>query len=191
MKSTYADDPAGDSGLDSEKVEKMAALTVAAARGLTPVGQVILPLAQIAHSELAPPDARALARALTRVIHGERDPVALAADLSPTHAEILWETLAQIEAPLPAEAELSRQAFSFEELIEKVAEACSGEVMLWQRLWAFTEELSADDRVPADVRALGTVLRKILAGERQKHVLVELSPAHRDAVEQLLDWLIQ
>jgi hypothetical protein len=191
MKSTYADDPAGDSGLDSEKVEKMAALTVAAARGLTPVGQVILPLAQIAHSELAPPDARALARALTRVIHGERDPVALAADLSPTHAEILWETLAQIEAPLPAEAELSRQAFSFEELIEKVAEACSGEVMLWQRLWAFTEELSADERVPADVRALGTVLRKILAGERQKHVLVELSPAHRDAVEQLLDWLIQ
>jgi hypothetical protein len=172
MKSTYADDPAGDSGLDSEKVEKMAALTVAAARGLTP-------------------DARALARALTRVIHGERDPVALAADLSPTHAEILWETLAQIEAPLPAEAELSRQAFSFEELIEKVAEACSGEVMLWQRLWAFTEELSADERVPADVRALGTVLRKILAGERQKHVLVELSPAHRDAVEQLLDWLIQ
>jgi hypothetical protein len=148
-------------------------------------------LAQIARSELAPPDARALARVLTRVIHGERDPVALAAELSPAHAEILWETLDQIEVPLPAEAESARQAFSFEELIEKVAEACSGEVMLWQRLWDFTEELSTDERLPADVRALGTVLRKILAGERQKHVLAELSPTHRSAVEQLLDWLAQ
>ncbi len=191
MKSTYADNPAGGPDSDTEKIEKMAALTVAAARGLTPVSQVILPLAQIACSELAPPDARALARVLTRVIHGERDPVALAAELSPAHAEILWETLDQIEVPLPAEAESARQAFSFEELIEKVAEACSGEVMLWQRLWDFTEELSTDERLPADVRALGTVLRKILAGERQKHVLAELSPTHRSAVEQLLDWLAQ
>ena len=191
MKSTYADDPAGGSGPDSEKIEKMVALTIAAARGLTPAAQTLLPLMQISGSDLAPPDARALARALTRVIHGERDPVALAADLSPAHTEILWETLAQIEAPLPAAAELSRQGLSFEELIEKVAEACSGEVMLWQRLWAFTEELSADERLPADVRALGIVLRRILAGERQKHVLAELSPAHRNAVTQLLDWLNQ
>jgi len=193
MKSTSADAsaPTDDSGSDREKIEKMVSLTIAAARGLTPVGQVLLPLAQIAGSDLAPPDARALARALARVINGERDPVALAEDLTPAYAEQLWEVLDQIEVPAPAEAEAARQGVSFEELIEKVAEACSGEVLLWQRLWDFTEELSTDERLPADMRALGTVLRKILAGERQKHVLAELSPAHRPAVAQLLDWLIQ
>jgi hypothetical protein len=173
-----------------EKIEKMVTMTVAAARGLAPLGQVALPLAQIAQSGLAPPEARALARALARILRGERDPLALAAELTPDMAEVIWETLDQIEAPLPEPAEVEeREEISFEELVEKVAAACTGEVLLWQQLWDFTGELAADDRLPSDIQALGRVLRQILAGERQKHVLEALSAEHRWAVEQLLDWL--
>ena len=172
-----------------EKIEKMVRLTVAVARGSAPMGQVALPMAQIASSELAPPEARALARVFTRILNGERDPLALVEDLTPAQAEIVWETLEQIETPLPVPDESGREALSFEELIEKVAAACTGEVMLWQQLWNFTEELATDDRLAPEIRALGDVLRKILAGERQKHVLDGLSDEYRWTVEQLLDWL--
>ena len=175
-----------------EKIEKMVSLTVSAAKGLVPVGQISLPLAQIANGKLAPPEARDLARTLTRILNGERDPIALVEDLTPEFAELVWEVLEEIENPLPEnEAEEEREEISFEELVEKVAEACTGQMMLWQRLWDFTEELTTDERVPADIQTLGRVLRKILAGERQKHVLGELSPEHRWAVEQLLDWLLE
>lgn len=173
-----------------EKIEKMVSLTVSAARGQIPVTQISLPLAQIAAGDLAPPQARALARALSRILNGERDPIALVEELPPELAEVVWDALEAIEAPESGEDE-EREEVSFEELVEKVAEACTGEVMLWQRLWEFTDELSTDPRVPPDVQALGRVLRKILAGERQKHILDELSPEHRWAVEQLLDWLVE
>ncbi len=174
---------------DSEKIEKMVTMTVAAAKGIVPIGQVALPLAQIARSPLAPPEARDFARVLSRILQGERDPLALVQTLTPEYAEIVWETLEQIEAPLPDSDNAEREPLTFEQLIEKVAEACSGELMLWQQLWEFTGELSSDQRLAPSMRSLGTVLRKILAGERQKHVLTGLSPHHRWAVEQLLDWL--
>jgi len=178
-----------------EKIEKMLSLTASAAKGLIPVGQISLTLSQIANGNLAPPEARDLARTLNRILNGERDPIALVEDLIPEFAELVWETLEAIEAPLPdleEDEEEEREEITFEQLVEKVAEACTGEVMLWQRLWDFTEELSTDERVPPDIQALGRVLRKILAGERQKHVLDELlSPQHRWAVEQLLDWLLE
>ena len=172
-----------------EKIEKMVTMTVAAAKGLAPIGQVALPLAQIVQSELAPPEARDLAKALSRILRGERDPITLAKDLSPEFAELIWETLDRIEALLPEPDDVAREEISFEELIEKVAAACTGEVKLWQRLWEFTEELATDERLSPDMQALGRVLRKILAGERQPHVLDGLSTGHRWAVEQLLDWL--
>ena len=172
-----------------EKIEKMVVMTVAAAKGIAPIGQVALPMAQIAGSNLAPPEARSLAKALSRILRGERDPLALVQDLSPEFAEIIWEALAQIEAPLPEPDDSLRQEISFEELLEKVAEACTGEVMLWQQLWDLTEELSTDERLSPDIQALGRVLRRILAGERQQHVLDDLSAEHRWALAQLLDWL--
>jgi hypothetical protein len=172
-----------------EKIEKMITMTVAAAKGIAPIGQVALPLAQIAGSDLAPPAAQNLARTLSRILQGERDPIALVEDLSPEHAELVWDTLEQIDAPLVDAEDLERQAISFEELVEKVAEACTGEVVLWQRLWAFTEELASDERLSPEIRTLGRVLRKILAGERQKYLLDELGDQHRWAVAQLLDWL--
>ena len=182
------DSPHHDENYD-EKIEKMITMTVAAAKGIAPIGQVAMPLAQIVQSELAPPEARDLAKALSCILQGERDPITLAEDLSPEFAELIWETLAQIEAPLPEPDDVEREEISFEELIEKVAAACTGEVMLWQRLWEFTEELATDERLSPDMQALGRVLRKILAGERQPHVLDELSSEHRWAIEQLLDWL--
>jgi hypothetical protein len=189
LKIKMIDSESHDDNYD-EKIEKMVTMTVAAAKGLVPLGQVALPLAQIAQSDLAPPEARDLAKALARILQGERDPIELAAELTPQMAEVLWEMLDQIEAPLPEPVEeVERAEISFEELVEKVAAACTGEVLLWQRLWDFTGELVADERLSPDVQALGRVLRKILAGERQKHVLEELSAEHRWAVEQLLDWL--
>jgi len=188
LKTNMTDSPHHDENYD-EKIEKMVTMTVAAAKGLAPIGQVAMPLAQIAQSELAPPEACDLAKALSRILQGERDPITLAEDLSTEFAELIWETLAQIEAPLPEPDDVEREEISFEELIEKVAAACTGEVMLWQRLWEFTEELATDERLSPDMQALGRVLRKILAGERQQHVLDELSSEHRWAIEQLLDWL--
>ena len=178
-----------EDGSYDEKIEKMVVMTVAAAKGIAPIGQVALPMAQIAGSNLAPPEARSLAKALSRILRGERDPLALVQDLSPEFAEIIWEALAQIEAPLPEPDDSLRQEISFEELLEKVAEACTGEVMLWQQLWDLTEELSTDERLSPDIQALGRVLRRILAGERQQHVLDDLSAEHRWALAQLLDWL--
>ena len=174
---------------DNEKIEKMVTMTVAAAKGIVPMGQIALPMVQIANSPLAPPEAQDLAKVLSRILRGERDPVALVATLTPAYAEVVWETLEQIEAPLPEADELDRASFTFEQLIEKVAEACSGEVMIWQQLWQFTEELAGDERLAPQMRALGLVLRKILAGERQNYLLAELAAEHRWAVEELLAWL--
>ena len=173
-----------------EKIEKMVSLAVSAARGEIPITQISIPLAQIAAGQLAPPEARALARSLNRMLTGERDPVTLVEELTPEYAEVVWDALDAIENP-PEEDEEEREEITFEQLLEKVAEACTGEVVLWQRLWDFTDELATDERIPPDVQALGRVLRKILAGERQSFILDELSPQHRGAVEQLLNWLVE
>ena len=171
-----------------EKIEKMVTMTVAGAKGIVPLAQVALPLAQIAKGNLAPPDVRDFARSLSRILQGERDPQVLNADLTPEFTDIIDQTLDQIEAPLP-ELDETRQELTFEQLVEKVAEACTGNLLLWQQLWQFTQELAADQRVPPEVRTLGTALHKILAGERQNHILADLSPQHHWAIEQLLDWL--
>ncbi|MBI1878530.1 MAG: hypothetical protein HYR94_09935 [Chloroflexi bacterium] len=175
----------------AEKIEKMVAMTVAAAKGIVPVGQVVLPMAQIANGNLAPPAVRDFARALSHILQGERDPLKLVEALTPEFSEIIWDTLDQIEAPLPEAGQADLVGLTFEELVEKVAEACSGEVMLWQQLWNFTQTLASDDSLPPEIQALGAVLRRILAGERQKFILDELAPQHRWAIEQLLDWLIE
>jgi len=173
----------------SEKTEKMLMLTVSAAKGIAPMATVVRPLSQIANGDLAPPEARELAGVCVRILNGERDPVALVENLSPEMTEMVWDALDQIEQPLPETDTAEREEVSFEELVEQTAEACSGNVILWQRLWDFTEELTTDERVPSNIKTLGTVLRKILAGERQTYILNDLSIEHRWAVEQLLAWL--
>jgi hypothetical protein len=177
---SQADDPA--------KIEKMVAMTIAAAKGIVPVGQVILPLTQIAQGQAAPPEIRNLAQALVRLIQGERDALKLAEALTPALTELIWEALDQIEAPWPEAVPAEFVALTFEQLLEKVAEACSGELLLWQQLWTLTQQLAADTTLPPEIQHLGAVLRRILAGERQKFILDDLAPEHRWAVEQLLDW---
>ena len=81
-----------------EKIEKMVTMTIAAAKGIAPIGQVAMPLAQIAQSELAPLEARDLAKALSRILQGECDPIALAEDLTPEFAELIWEAIDDQEA---------------------------------------------------------------------------------------------
>lgn len=163
-------------------------MTVAGAKGIVPLAQVALPLAQIARGNLAPPDVRDFARSLSRILQGERDPSVLNAGLTPEFTELIGQTLEQIEAPLP-ELDAPRQELTFEQLVEKVAEACTGNLLLWQMLWQMTQELTTDSRVPPEIRTLGSVLRKILAGERQSYILADLSPQHHWAIKQLLDWL--
>lgn len=175
----------------TEKIDKMMTLTIAGAKGIVPLGQVMLPLAQIAHGQAAPPEIRDFARALVRILRGERDPIELAQSLTPELAETVWDTLEQIESPLPEEENLELVGLTFEELIEKVAEACTGEVLLWQQLWQLTQQLAEDTSLSPEIGALGRVLSKILAGERQKFILDELDSSHRWAVESLLDWLIE
>ena len=175
----------------AEKIEKLVTMTVAAAKGIVPIGQVILPITQIANGNLAPPEVCDFARVLTRILRGERDPVRLVETLTPEFTDIVWDTLDQIEAPLPEAEEADLIGLTFDELIEKVAEACSGEVMLWQQLWTLTGQLAADENLPPEIQTLGSVLRRILAGERQKFILAELASEHRWAVGHLLDWLIQ
>lgn len=175
----------------TEKIDKMMTLTIAGAKGIVPLGQVMLPLAQIAQGQAAPPEIRGFAQVLLRILRGERDPVELAESLTPELAETVWDTLDQIEAPLPEEESLELVGLTFEELIERVAEACSGEVLLWQQLWQLTQQLAVDASLPPEIQALGRVLSKILAGERQKFILAELDSSHHRAVEHLLDWLIE
>jgi hypothetical protein len=175
----------------AEKIEKMVTMTVAAAKGIVPLGQVMLPIAQIANGNLAPADVCDFARALGRILQGERDPLKLVEALTPEFTDIIWDTLDQIDTPLPELDKADPVGLSFEELIEKVAEACSGEVMLWQQLWLLTEQLATDENLPPEIQTLGSVLRRIMAGERQKFVLAGLASEHYWAVEQLLDWLNQ
>ena len=82
-----------------EKIEKMVSLTVSAARGQIPNTQISIPLAQIAAGNLAPPEARELAKTLSRIVQGERDPIGLVETLTPELTEVVWEALDQIEAP--------------------------------------------------------------------------------------------
>jgi hypothetical protein len=173
-----------------EKIEKMVSLTVSAARGEIPIAHISMPLAQIASGTLAPPEARQLARTLLLMLNGERDPIALVEDLTPELSEVVWEALAEIDAA-PVEVDDEREEITFEQLVEKVGAACLGDVMLWQRLWDFTEELVTDEQYAPEIQTLGTVLRKILAGERQQHVLAPLAAEHHQVVEQLLAWLNQ
>jgi hypothetical protein len=179
---TYPDD-------HTEKIEKLVTMTVAAAKGIVPLGQVLLPLSQIANGNLAPPEIIEFTKALLRILRGERDALALAESLTPEYTEVIWKTLDQIDAPLPAPAPNEWVGLTFEQLVEKVAAACSGEVLLWQQLWTLTGQLAADPSLPPEIQYLGAVLQKILAGERQSFVLAELAPEHRGAIEHLLEWL--
>lgn len=173
----------------TEKIEKLVTMTVAAAKGIVPVGQVALPIIQIANGNLAPLEVRDFAQALSRILQGERDPLALVAGLTPELTEVLWDALEQIDAPLPEADQAELVGLTFEELIEKVAEACSGEILLWQQLWTLTQQLATDGNLPPEIRSLGAVLRRILAGERQTFILDELAPEHRWSVAHLLNWL--
>jgi len=71
---TYAPMPPDDESTDEERIEKLATMTVAAAKGIVPAGQVILPLMQIAGSPLAPPEVRSLCRVLLQIVRGDRNP---------------------------------------------------------------------------------------------------------------------
>ena len=175
-----------------ERVEKLVALTVGVAKGVIPAGQVSLLMYQIAHGSVAPPEIREFVRCLIQITKGERDPK-MGADLPPHLAAAVRQTLEQIAAPWPETDgdEVETEGLTLLELLERVGEACTGNLQLWQQLWAFTEQLETDPTTPPEIKTLAVVLRKILAGERQSHLLEDLPPDVAASVKLLLDRLRQ
>lgn len=175
-----------------ERVEKLVALTVGVAKGIIPAGQVSLLMLQIAQGSVAPAEIREFTLILLQIIKGEREPK-MGSHLPLNLAQAVEDVIEQIEAPLPeAPSEESEgEELTLLELLERVGEACTGNVVLWQQLWNFTETLENDPTTPSDIKVLAIVLRKILAGERQKHVLEPLPAELAEPVNELLDQLLQ
>ncbi|MEM7032126.1 MAG: hypothetical protein AAF629_21420 [Chloroflexota bacterium] len=173
-----------------ERIEKLSMLTVGVAKDIAPAGQITMLMHQIVHGTVAPPEIRDFTKVLLQVIEGERDPE-IGCHLPDELAQTVRDTIRQIEEPLPGETdeEMPREGLSLPELLTRVGEACTGNVMLWQQLWNFTEELEHSPTTPPEIQQLAIVLRKILAGERQAHITEELSPDIAVSVNQLLDHL--
>lgn len=182
--------PQEDDASYEERVEKLVTMTVGAAKGIIPPGQISLLLLQIANGTAAPPEIRAFTLVLLQLIKGERDPD-IGSHLPPGLAEATKEAIDRIEAPLPVEDEGEAEGLTLSELLERVGEACTGNVILWQQLWDFTETLETAPTTPPDIKTLAVVLRKILAGERQKHIVEVLPPQLAEPVSLLLDQLVQ
>ena len=69
-----------------------------------------------------------------------------------------------------------------------VAQACQGDVALGRQLSQLTQQMAGDPNQPQEHRALGRVLTRILAGERQPD-LSALPPELAQAVQEMLDSL--
>jgi hypothetical protein len=174
-----------------EKVEKLVGLTVAAVKEIVPPGQVRMLLLQIANSTAAPPEIRNFTHVLLKLLSGDRDQASLIADLPDNLALAVEEAITRIEAPLPTDQAEEAEGLTFEALLERVAEACQGNMIIWQQLWNFTEDLEKAETTPPAIRNLAVVLRKILAGERQPHVTDTLPAELAAPVNDLLTWLRQ
>ncbi len=148
----------------AERVEKLMTMTVAVAKGFVPSGQVVLPLTQIAHGSLAPPEIKEYTKILLQIIKGERNPQ-IGADLPPDLAQAVTETIRQIEAPIPeADNNVPKQeALTLTELLERIGEACLGDVSLWQDMWNFMDELENSPETPPDIKALALALTLAVA----------------------------
>ena len=175
-----------------ERVEKLVAMTVGVAKGIIPTGQITLLMLQIANGTVAPPEIRAFTRILLKIIKGERNPK-IGAHLPADLAKAVEKAIDQIEAPLPepSAAEAEVEELTLLKLLERIGEACTGNVMLWQQLWNFTETLKNAPTTPPDIKALGSVLQKILAGERQKQVTEALPTELAAPINELLDQLLR
>ena len=174
-----------------ERVEKLAMMTVGVTKGIVPSGQITLLMHQIANGTVAPPEIRAFTQVLLQIIQGERNPD-VGNHLPEPLAQVVQETIAQIEAPLPEPEpdQVQAEGLTLLELLERVGEACTGNAGLWQQLWNFTEQLESAPTTPPEIRELAVVLRKILAGERQQHVLDDLPADLAEPVAHLLEQLL-
>ena len=174
-----------------EKVEKLVGLTVAATKAIVPPGQVRMLLLQIANGTAAPSEIRDFASVLLKLLNGDRDRAMLTTDLPNDLALAIEGAIDRIEAPLPADQPEEKEGLSLEQLLERVAEACQGNLIIWQQLWNFTEDLEKAETTPPEIRSLAVVLRKILAGERQAHVTDTLPAELASPVNDMLAWLRQ
>lgn len=175
-----------------ERIEKLMMMTVGVAKGIIPRGQVTLLMHQIANGSAAPLEIREFTRVLLKLTQGERDPN-VGAHLPLHLAEAVKATIAQIEAPLPepSSEEMEADGLTLLELLERVGEACTGNIQRWQQLWNFTEALQKAPTTPPEIKTLALVLRKVLAGERQSHVTEDLPPELAEPVNLLLEQLLR
>jgi tetratricopeptide (TPR) repeat protein len=139
-------------------------------------------------------DWRVLVAVLRRILAGERDPAALLPGLDATDTVIAADVLqglgVDVETPPlsgTGPGEGSQQAMGLEDLFDMVAQACRPDAppQLGEQLYALTQQLARDPRLPAEIQALGRILNRILCGEREPD-LSALPPELAQAVEQLL-----
>jgi len=102
-----------------------------------------------------------------------------------------WLREAPTEAPTTATppaapSEASETVLSLEQFLALVGQAAREGGDLARQLWQITDAMATDPRLPPEVRALGRVLLRILAGERHPD-LSALPPELAEAVRELVE----
>ncbi len=141
-------------------------------------GQSALYFAQafLVFQHLGSPSANSAAQSLVRVCG------------SPEAANAYLAQMAEDEAAEVASPAQGEEGITLEQLLGYVAQACRGNAELGEQLWPLVQTLAADEDQPPETRALGQVLRLILAGERQPD-LSALPPELAQAIQEMLDSL--
>jgi tetratricopeptide (TPR) repeat protein len=86
---------------------------------------------------------------------------------------------------LGQEFEQADQSTALDQLLDAVINACQSDAELGEQLFDFTRDLAADPAQPPDLRALGRVLQRVLAGERAPD-LSDLPAELASAVQAML-----
>ena len=119
-------------------------------------------------------DWRDLVAVLRRVLAGERDPDALLPGLDATDtliaADVLRALGVEVDPPPPAGEGPGEgaESLTLDDLLDLVARACCRDAPpgLGEQLHAATRTMVTDTDAPPELRALGSVLNRVLSGER-------------------------
>jgi Tfp pilus assembly protein PilF len=141
---------------------------------------------------------RRFAQAARRILAGERDAEVLTQDLEYIGAAIVRTILTRLSGPVLSAVEGTTPtpdrptggevAISLADLFTIVARACRPDAPpgLGEQFHALTHQLSRSPDQPAEIRALGRVLNRVLSGDRDPD-LSDLPPALAEAVGRLLE----
>ncbi len=141
-------------------------------------------------NELERQDAwRPLAATFRRLLAGERDAEALLTGLDGVSGIVVGDVLRAlgVDAPMPDELDSADLTPVVEEIFARVAFACRDEtpVVYGEEMYAVTQKMAEHPTLDPELRELGRVLHRILAGERAPE-LSALTPHWAARVRELL-----